>query len=197
VKKTRAPKSVFHRSEYEEQVAVFEWAKMNEHLYPCLELLFGSLMGVHLSPKLLNKVTKAGMKKGKPDINLPVSRGGFHGLWIELKIPGNGLSPDQEKMCRHLAAEGNAVYKCVGAASTTRIIEAYVKGEIKATMKLDPIFHGHEADGLPIYHPMAFDSQYCHDCKSMVHAFNNECMQPWFELDRKTVVCLDCFLKEK
>ncbi len=58
-------------------------------------------------------------------------RGGFCGLWIELKIPGNDVSPDQDKTLRRLAEEGNAVYKCIGAAATIRIIEAYVNDEIK------------------------------------------------------------------
>lgn len=118
--------------EYDAQVAVFEWAALSERRYPCLDLLFGSLMGIKLSPKLLNKAKKAGMKKGKPDINLPVARGGFTGLWIELKAPGGKLRPrpDQDRICRRLSEEGNAVYLCGGSASTIRIIEAYMKGEI-------------------------------------------------------------------
>ena len=57
------------RSEYEDQVAVFQWAAINQHRWPCLELLYGSLMGIHLPLKYLNKAKKAGMKKNKPDIN--------------------------------------------------------------------------------------------------------------------------------
>lgn len=130
MKKNKPMESVLHRSEYQEQCAIFEWSKMNEGLYPCLELLFGSMMGVYLPVKILAKLKRAGMKKGKPDINLPVPRGGFHGLWIELKIKGNDTTTEQVKTLKHLAAEGNAAYKCVGAAATIRIIEAYVKGEI-------------------------------------------------------------------
>ncbi len=117
--------------EYDAQVAVFEWAALYQNQYPCLDLLFGSLMGVRLPPKLLNKHKKAGMKKGKPDINLPVARGGFIGLWIELKAPGNDVTPDQERILRRLAEEGNAAYRCTGAAATIKIIEAYVNGEIR------------------------------------------------------------------
>lgn len=123
---------VFNRSEYEDQVAVFEWAALHEHQWPCLKLLFGSLMGVKLPLKLLNKAKKAGMKKGKPDINLPVPRGGFCGLWIELKALG-GQKPkgDQKRILEHLGQVGNAVFACKGSAAAIRTIKAYVKGEIK------------------------------------------------------------------
>lgn len=119
------------RTEYEDQVAVFEWALRNEYRYPDLELLFGSIMGVKLHPKILNKMRKAGMKKGKPDINLPVPMGGFCGLWIELKRSGGKKpSPEQVATLQALAKAGNAAYSCQGSSAAIRIIEAYLKGEI-------------------------------------------------------------------
>lgn len=71
------------------------------------------------------------MKKGKPDINLPVTMGGYCGLWIELKKKG-GEKPreDQVKTLKMLAVVGNAVYVCKGIAAATRIIENYLKGKI-------------------------------------------------------------------
>jgi hypothetical protein len=100
------------RNEYQDQVAVFNWASLHEYRWPCLALLFGSLMGTKLPPKYLNRATKAGMKNGKPDINLPVTVGGLR-LWIELKKKG-GEKPreDQEKTLKMLAVAGNAVYVC-------------------------------------------------------------------------------------
>jgi hypothetical protein len=120
-----------NRSEYEDQVAIFEWAAINEHRWPCLKLLFGSLMGIKLPFKLLNKAKKAGMKKGKPDINLPVPRGGFCGLWIELKaMGGNKPTDDQIRVLKHLGDEGNACFVRIGSEDAIRTIQAYVKGEI-------------------------------------------------------------------
>lgn len=121
-----------HRSEYEEQVAVFRWAHFYESKWPCLKLLFGSIMGIYLPIKYLNKLKKAGMKKGKPDINLPVPRGGYCGMWIELKAIG-GKKPTAEQVAtlEHLAAEGNACFTCYGADAAMLIIKAYLSGEIK------------------------------------------------------------------
>ncbi len=126
------PGSPFIRAEYQEQCAVFEWAAGMEHKWPCLKLLFGSLMGTKLPPKYLNKAKKAGMKTGKPDINLPVPMGGFCGLWIELKrIKGKKPTDEQEVMLKNLAIVGNAVYLANGSAAAIRTIKQYLEGKIK------------------------------------------------------------------
>ncbi len=130
------PNPLYERSEYQDQVAVFAWSELHEHRWSCLKLLFGSLMGIDLPPRLLNKALKSGMKPGKPDINLPVPIGGFCGLWIELKKQG-GQKPraNQEETLRSLAAVGNAVYVCKGSAGAIRVIESYLIGKI---IKLKP-----------------------------------------------------------
>jgi len=73
-------------TEADEQAALFRFAAEFERYYPELALLNGSLNGVKLTIGQGVKAKAAGMKKGFPDINLPVSRGGYHGLFIELKI---------------------------------------------------------------------------------------------------------------
>lgn len=120
------------RSEYDEQVAIFAWAILNEYKYPCLDMLHGSIMGgTGIKPALLNKLKKAGMKKGKPDINLPVARGGYIGLWIELKRRG-GPDPteDQIRWLIRLAEEGHFCVCCKGSDAAIRTIKRYVDGKI-------------------------------------------------------------------
>ena len=73
-------------TEYYEQAALFMWAEKFKNQYPELELLNGSLNGVRLTIGQSVKIKKIGQKKGYPDISLPVPRGGYHGLYIELKI---------------------------------------------------------------------------------------------------------------
>ena len=72
--------------EADDQAALFRWAEHFKSQYPELEFLNGSLNGVHLSKAQAGKAKAAGMKAGFPDINLPVARSGYHGLYIELKI---------------------------------------------------------------------------------------------------------------
>lgn len=79
------------------QSAVFTWARMPMVVkqYPALELLEGSLNGVRLTPAQAGKAKAAGMLKGAHDIRLPVARGGFIGLSIELKYGKNKPSDEQ------------------------------------------------------------------------------------------------------
>jgi hypothetical protein len=120
------------RSEYEDQAAVFQWAAINEHRWPCLKLLYGSLMGIHVPIKLLNKAKKAGMKKGKPDISLPVPMGGYCGLWIELKrLGGKNPTKEQVKNLTLLGLVGNAAYACHGSDAAIEVLESYLAGRIR------------------------------------------------------------------
>ena len=74
--------------EADDQAALFRWADMKVQIgeYRELALLNGSLNGVRLNIGQAVKAKKQGMKKGFPDLFLPVPRGKYHGLFIELKI---------------------------------------------------------------------------------------------------------------
>ena len=74
--------------ESDDQAAIFRWADMKVQIgeHRALSLLNGSLNGVKLTIGQAVKAKKQGMKKGFPDIFLPVPRGKYHGLFIELKI---------------------------------------------------------------------------------------------------------------
>ena len=121
------------RSEYDEQVAVFQWAALHENQYPDLFLLTGSIMGgTKILPGILNKMQKAGMKKGKPDIHLPIARGGYIGLWIELKRRGGpGPSDDQIRWLIRLGQAGHLAVCCKGSDAAIRVILQYVSGKLQ------------------------------------------------------------------
>jgi len=126
-------------SEYDAQVAIFEWAHLYELQYPDLWLLNGSIMGgTGVSPRILNKFKKAGMKKGKPDINLPVPRGGYFGLWIELKRKG-GPNPTQDQIewLIRLGQAGHYAVCCKGSQAAITVIKAYISGKIIKPAKND------------------------------------------------------------
>ena len=52
---------------------------------------------------------KEGVTPGIPDLCLPVPRGGFGALYIEVKAPDGRLSPEQKAIGRLLLLERNAV----------------------------------------------------------------------------------------
>jgi len=101
--------------EFWEQCQLFAWAALNIRKHYELWLLNGSLNGVRLSIGAAVKCKKAGMKKGYPDINLPVARQGFHGLFIELKrVKGSSTTKEQIVWHKLLRDEGYRVEVCKG-----------------------------------------------------------------------------------
>ena len=83
--------------EFQMQAALFTWARNPAVLakYPGINLLEGSLNGVKLSKAQAGKAKAAGLLKGSHDIKLPVPKGGFTGLSIELKAGKNKPTEEQ------------------------------------------------------------------------------------------------------
>lgn len=74
-----------------------------------LGLLYAVPNGLHTSGHQAFKAKAAGLRAGIPDLHLPVARGGFHGLWVELKTPSGRTSPAQHETLKQLEYEGHAV----------------------------------------------------------------------------------------
>lgn len=55
-----------------------------------------------------------GVKKGVPDLCLPVARGGFHGLYIEMKTPSGKASEAQRWWVTRLTEQGYRAVVCHG-----------------------------------------------------------------------------------
>ena len=130
ISQTKRRRSPLDVREYSEQCVIFQWASLSLARYPALEWLNGSLNGVRLTIGQAVKMKKAGMKKGYPDINLPVPIGGYHGLYIELKIPGGTTSDDQRHWLAGLQKMGHFTCICMGANAAIGILEKYLNGEI-------------------------------------------------------------------
>lgn len=94
--------------EFQMQAALFTWARMPVVLakWPALYLLEGSMNGVKLTAAQAGKAKAAGMLKGAHDITLPVARGGYHGLSIELKAGKNKPTDEQIAYGNRLSDEG-------------------------------------------------------------------------------------------
>lgn len=125
--------------EQELQIAIFSWANYNLKKYPELKLLNSSLNGVFIINKLHSYHAKlSGMKKGYPDMFLPVARCGYHGLFIELKIKQNKdmkiskgrLTDEQKQWLQDLNNQGYLAVASYGYDSTIELIENYLKGKI-------------------------------------------------------------------
>ena len=113
-------------TEAQEQKALIDWTKAMRSRYPELALLVhipnegqrSAITGAHLRQQ--------GMKKGFPDLFLPVARHGKHGLFIEMKRRGGRVSPDQAWWLERLNDQGYAATVCYGWDEARKVIEHYL-----------------------------------------------------------------------
>lgn len=114
-------------TESQEQKTLFEICEIQKHKYPELAMLFHIPNGGKRDAVTAAKLKAEGVKPGVPDLFLPVPRGKYHGLFIELKRQSSGrLSETQRNWCRDLTYQGYAVRVCKGAAAAMRTLEEYI-----------------------------------------------------------------------
>lgn len=115
-------------TEFEEQSAIFEWAKAMSKRYPCLNYMSGSLNGIRLPLGLAVKAKKNGLLKGFPDIFLPYNNGTYTGLFIELKrLKGGVVSPEQTDFIEYLNSQGYKAVVCKGHSEAISTIFNFIK----------------------------------------------------------------------
>lgn len=115
-------------SEHDEQVAVFSWAAHAQARYVELAMLYAIPNGGHRHKAVAGKLKAEGVKSGVPDICLPVARGGYHGLYIEIKrVKGGKTSSEQKWWHNMLQRAGYHVVVCKGADDAINCLVEYLQ----------------------------------------------------------------------
>lgn len=114
--------------EHAEQVALFRWAGLARTRHPELALLFAIPNGGHRHIQVARRLKAEGVRPGVPDICLPVPRGGWHGLYLELKTATGATSSEQRSWLEALAAQGYRVAVCRGWEAARECLRAYLDG---------------------------------------------------------------------
>ena len=127
--KSKRRKRKIYGSEDQEQIALFSWASYARMRLPGLELMFAIPNGGLRDKAVAAKMKATGTRAGVPDIFLPVPRGSYHGLWIELKVGYNKPSDIQKWWLGNLEARGYAVAVCYGWGEAQEAITKYLKQE--------------------------------------------------------------------
>ncbi len=113
--------------EAEEQKALFEWAAAAKGKYPELDLLFHIPNGGSRNVIEASNLKRQGVKKGVPDLFLPVARGKYHGLFIELKWGKNKPSPEQKEWIRNIRKQNYAALVCYGWEEAAEVLKRYLE----------------------------------------------------------------------
>ncbi|MDQ7835495.1 MAG: VRR-NUC domain-containing protein [Humidesulfovibrio sp.] len=114
-------------SEHKEQVALMQWVGWMTPRWPELELLFAIPNGGDRDEVVAAKLKAEGVKKGVPDLMLPVARGEYHGLFVEMKRQEGGREkPEQKEWREKLLAQGYQAVVCRGLGEAMRAISEYM-----------------------------------------------------------------------
>lgn len=114
-------------TEEQEQTVVIHWAEMMAGRWPELRMLFHVPNGGKRSKTEAARFRAAGVRSGVPDLFLPCSRGGYHGIWIEMKAVGGRVSAEQARWQTELLGQGYMCAVCYGADAAIATIEKYMR----------------------------------------------------------------------
>ena len=113
------------KNEEDGQTALFEYAGLQRE--PEWNLLFSIPNGGFRSKRTDARMKRTGLKAGIPDIFLPVVRGMYHGLFIEMKSKRGTVQKNQKAWHDTLRAQGYRVEVCRSCDAAVQMIRAYLK----------------------------------------------------------------------
>ena len=118
--------SLKQSSEANEQRRLMEIAGYYTHRYPELSLLY-HVPNEGKRSKITGSILKSqGLKAGVPDLCLPVARGVYHGLYIELKYGKNKLTDRQKQWLTSLSDQRYFAVACWGGDQAFQTILNYL-----------------------------------------------------------------------
>ena len=115
--------------EDDNQELIFNWCRGHEEKYPELKLLHHIPNEGFRTKAYAVALQRRGVKAGVPDMFLPVPRGSFHGLYIELKVGKNKPTEKQLWWLDQLTKQGYMAVVRYGFRAAIETIENYLKGE--------------------------------------------------------------------
>lgn len=116
-------------TEAQEQKAVIDWS-----MQPNIRSQFPELALLHHIPNGGKRdrvealhMKQQGVKRGVPDLCLPVPRGRYHGLYIEMKTKTGKASMEQVWWLGQLASKGYCCNVCKGWEAAVEMLTWYLE----------------------------------------------------------------------
>ena len=113
-------------AEHHEQCAVVDYCTALSGRTPELALLYAIPNGGQRHIATARKLKAEGVRPGVPDLHLPIPRGEYAGLWIEMKAGKNKPTSNQVWWHERLQAHGHKVVVAYGAGQAIEAIEQYL-----------------------------------------------------------------------
>ncbi|WP_447875175.1 VRR-NUC domain-containing protein [Serratia fonticola] len=121
-------KKVRHEPELEEQAALITWANKTD--------IGGVRIGEYLlhipnegkrGPKARKDAKRLGLRAGVSDLFLALPRGGYAGLWLEMKAIDGKPTAEQVSWLNKMIGSGYAAVLCYGFIQAKERIESYLQ----------------------------------------------------------------------
>ena len=113
--------------EANEQEKLFRWAAYMTAAHPELSLMYHIPNGGSRNKIEAAHLKQQGVKAGVPDLCLPVARGEYHGLYIELKYGKNKPTENQKRWINLLRSQNYKAEVAYGWEEASKIILEYLK----------------------------------------------------------------------
>lgn len=108
------------------QQALFAYLAHIEPRIPEVAFIYHVPNGGRRSVATGARLKRLGVKRGVPDIIVPMARQGYHGMAIELKRPDGRLSPHQQHWLAMLTQEQWYAIVCTSWIAAARLIVIYL-----------------------------------------------------------------------
>lgn len=113
-----------------EQAALMKWTLFMRGRFPEIDLLYHIPNGGSRNEREAANLKRQGVKAGVPDLCLPVPRGAYHGLYIEMKAGKNTTSGKQNEWLSALNNQGYLAVVCYGWQQASEVITKYLECEV-------------------------------------------------------------------
>lgn len=126
IKKANPRRKPHDDEEHRNQVWLMQWVALNIKKYPDLRLLYAIPNGGKRDHRTAAKLKAEGVKAGVHDLHLPAARGGYIGLWIELKVGKNRPTESQREWGELMRSAGHRVRFCWGWEDASEVLAEYL-----------------------------------------------------------------------
>ena len=113
-------------TEHQEQATLFRWVTLVQAGHPELGLLHAIPNGGHRHKVVAARMKAEGVRRGVPDLCLPIAGNGYHGLYIEMKSGKGRLSSEQKQWAEALQAQGYRFRLCRSWQEAATTISDYL-----------------------------------------------------------------------
>ena len=114
--------------EHREQTFLIRWAdRVIAGLHPNAGKLLAIPNGGHRNKQVALKLKEEGVRAGVLDLFFPEARGGYFGLWIEMKVRPNRPTPEQLARLRQHLADGYYAAVCYGHEQAQDLLLWYLE----------------------------------------------------------------------